>query len=72
MYILSAKDSGLGVGEDGGDLKATGALHIQEITVWGLNQSLQLMGGLLLLGSGMKQIDLHDFQKRNAKRMIIG
>jgi hypothetical protein len=70
--ILSAEDSGLGMGEDGGDLKASGALHIQEITVGGLNQSLQLMSCLLLLRSGVKQIDLHDFQKRNAKRMCIG
>ncbi len=65
-YILSAQDSGLGMGEDGGDLKASGALHIEEVAVGRLNQSLELVGGLLLLSSGMKQVDLHYFPKRNA------
>lgn len=67
MYILSAQDSSLCVGEDGGDLKAAGALDIQEVTVGRLNQSLQLVGVLLVLSSGMQQIDLHYFRKRNSR-----
>jgi len=49
------------VREDGGDLKAAGALDIQEVAVGRLNQSLQLVGVLLVLSSGMQQIDLHYF-----------
>ena len=47
------------MGEDGSDLKATRALNIQEVAVGRLNQSLELMNALLVLGSWVKKIDLH-------------
>ena len=53
------------MGEDSSDLKAAGALHIKEVAVRGLDQSLELVHALLVLSGGMKQIDLHYFRKRN-------
>jgi hypothetical protein len=69
--ILSTENSGLGVGEDGSDLEASRALDIEEVAVWRLNQSLKLVSVLLVLSGWVKQIDLHYFQKRNAKKRII-
>lgn len=47
------------MGEDGGDLQASWALHVQEVTVRGLNKSLELVGPGFMGLSRMKKIDLH-------------
>jgi len=68
--ILSAEDSGLSMREDGCDLEAAGALDIKEVAVRRLDQSLELVRALLMFSSWMKQIELHNFQKRNTTRRI--
>ena len=52
--ILSAENSGLSVREDGGDLEAAWALNIQEIAVWGLDKSLELVNVLLVFSGWVK------------------
>ena len=51
-----AKDNGLGVAEDSGDLVATGALDIHKERVRVLHQPLQLALTLLLLGEWVQEI----------------
>lgn len=46
----------LGVREDGSDLQAAGTLHVHEVGVGVLDQSLQLVLALLLRGQRVQQI----------------
>ena len=52
-----AEDDGLGVAEDGGDLVAPGALHVHEVRVGVLDQALQLVLALLILGARVQQVN---------------
>ena len=51
-----AKDHGLGVGENGGDLVASGALDVHEVGVGVLHQALQLVLALLLVGARVQKV----------------
>ena len=42
--------------EDGGDLVAAGALDVHEVAVGVLDQALQLVLALLVLGAGMQEV----------------
>eukprot|EP01016_Furgasonia_blochmanni_P019992 TRINITY_DN2226_c0_g1_i3.p1 TRINITY_DN2226_c0_g1~~TRINITY_DN2226_c0_g1_i3.p1 ORF type:complete len:177 (-),score=0.44 TRINITY_DN2226_c0_g1_i3:165-695(-) len=62
-----AVDGDLGVGEDGVDSLAVGALDVHEIRVGGLNQSLELVGGLLSVVGGGSEVCFHfSFPQRGA------
>merc|ERR1719195_520920 len=52
-------DIGLRVREDSGNLMALLALHIHEVGVWGLNQSLKFMQFFLDRWVDVKQIHFH-------------
>jgi len=52
----SAHNNRLSVAEYGCDLVAPGALHIHEVGVGVLDQALQLMFPLFLMGLGVEQI----------------
>jgi hypothetical protein len=49
-HARSALDDGLGVGEDGGDVHATGALDVHEVGVGGLHKAFEFVGGGLTGG----------------------
>ena len=51
-----AKDDGLSVAEDGGDLVAAGALDVHEVRVGVLHQALELVLALLVFGSGVQKV----------------
>ena len=51
-----AKDHGLGVGENGGDLVAAGALDVHEVGVGVLHQALELVLALLIAGARVQEI----------------
>lgn len=55
----SAEDDGLGVGEDGGDVKAAGALDVHEEAVGRLDKALELVHLLLIGGVHVEEIDRH-------------
>ena len=55
---VGASDHGLAVAEDGGDVEASLALDVHEIAVGRLNQSLELVLGLLELFGRVKQINI--------------
>ena len=56
----AAKDDGLGVGEDGGDVEASGALNVHEEGVRGLHQALELVGLGLGGGGRVTKISRHN------------
>ena len=60
----SAKDHGLCVAEDGGDLEASGALDVHEEAIGGLHKSLELVCAGLGLHGGVEQIDRHFYLMR--------
>lgn len=51
-----AEDHGLGVREHGGDLVASRALHVHEVRVGVLDQTLQLVLALLIFGLGVQKV----------------
>ena len=71
FYILSTQDGGLGVREDGCDLEASRALDIEEVAVRRLHESLELVGALLMFGSWVKQIELHNFGNETLRGDIL-
>eukprot|EP00178_Gracilaria_changii_P013258 TRINITY_DN37472_c0_g5_i1.p1 TRINITY_DN37472_c0_g5~~TRINITY_DN37472_c0_g5_i1.p1 ORF type:complete len:243 (+),score=14.38 TRINITY_DN37472_c0_g5_i1:106-834(+) len=56
----SAHHDSLGVAENGGDVEASGALHVHEEAVGALNQPLELVDPLLMGGGGVQEIGRHD------------
>jgi len=49
------------VGEDGCDVKASGAFHVHEEGVRALNQSLQLVLALLVRGGRVQEVGRHGY-----------
>jgi hypothetical protein len=54
-----AGDRGLGVGEDGADVEALGAFHIEEERVRGLDELLELVHSVLLDGVRVQKVHFH-------------
>jgi hypothetical protein len=61
----------LSVGENSVDVEATGALNIHEEGIGGLNESLQLVLGLLSGRRGVKKIDGHLDYKYTGRQETI-
>ena len=55
-----AEDDGVGVGEDGGDAHAAGALDVHEVGVGRLDKTFLLVGSLLLGDGGVEEVVLDE------------
>ena len=53
-------DDRLGMAENRGDVLTRGGLHVQEIGLRGLHQSLQLVSLCLVFVWWVQQVDVHD------------
>merc|ERR1719436_1771839 len=56
---VSTENNGLCMAVDGCDLQATWALHVHEETIRRLNNALQLVLALLVLGTWVQEINIH-------------